>query len=59
MTENARHPVDVALRAVTTTLEPRSDDFDFARARLMEAIATDPHQNRGPLSGSRGLPPRL
>jgi hypothetical protein len=39
MTENARHPVDVALRAVTTTLESRSDDFEFARDRLMEAIA--------------------
>ena len=40
MTETSLHPVDLALRAVTTTFEPSRADFDSARVKLMEAISS-------------------
>ncbi|HLF44703.1 MAG TPA: hypothetical protein VJA46_14425 [Acidimicrobiia bacterium] len=40
MTETSLHPVDLALRAVTTTFEPSRADFDSARVMLMEAISS-------------------
>ncbi|HET7847002.1 MAG TPA: hypothetical protein VFL72_05875, partial [Acidimicrobiia bacterium] len=39
MTESTRHPVDVALRAVTTTFEPTPADFEYAWERLNEALS--------------------
>jgi hypothetical protein len=39
MIESTRHPVDVALRAVATTVEPSPADFEFARVRLTEAMS--------------------
>lgn len=45
MTETMPHPVDLALRAATTTLEPNRADFDTSRAKLTDAIAAaTPHQ---------------
>ncbi|MDP9494099.1 MAG: hypothetical protein M3P87_02570 [Actinomycetota bacterium] len=45
MTETMPHPVDLALRAITTTLEPGPADFDTSRAKLTDAIAAAiPHQ---------------
>jgi hypothetical protein len=39
MIESTRHPVDVALRAVTATFEPSQADFDHAWVRLTEAMS--------------------
>ena len=39
MIESTRHPVDVALRAVTTTIEPSPADIEYAWVRLTEAMS--------------------
>lgn len=35
------HPVDLALRTLTTTIEPNRADFEYARVKLMETIAAE------------------
>lgn len=48
MTETRRHPVDLALRAMTTTFEPSPADFELSRVKLMDAIsaASPPSSHR-------------
>ena len=52
MTETSLHPVDLALRAVTTTFEPSRADFELSRVKLMDAIssASPPSRSRIRLS---------
>jgi len=40
MTETSLHPVDLALRAVTTTFEPSRADFELSRVKLMDAVSS-------------------
>ena len=58
MTETTRHPVDLALRAATTTLDPSRADFEYARVKLTEAtssIPRPPTRSRARLSWATGI----
>jgi len=58
MTETTHHPVDLAIRALTTTIDPSRADFDYARNRLTEAISTatrPPTRTRSRRSWAIGL----